>query len=217
MIEVKNVFKSYDNVEVLKGIDLTIQKGSSVAITGKSGAGKSTLLHILGTLDEPDKGQILFENEDIFKLKSKKLANLRNNKIGFVFQFHHLLNEFNAVENVAIPHLIGGAKKEIAMAKAKEILRFLEMDHRFDHKPNELSGGEQQRVAFARALINDPTVVFADEPTGNLDKGTSEEVHHIINKLKEQQELTFVIVTHDASLADICETRFEMEDGKIKN
>jgi len=217
MIEVKNVFKSYDNVEVLKGIDLTIQKGSSVAITGKSGAGKSTLLHILGTLDEPDKGQILFENEDIFKLKSKKLANLRNNKIGFVFQFHHRLNEFNAVENVAIPHLIGGAKKEIAMAKAKEILRFLEMDHRFDHKPNELSGGEQQRVAFARALINDPTVVFADEPTGNLDKGTSEEVHHIINKLKEQQELTFVIVTHDASLADICETRFEMEDGKIKN
>ncbi len=217
MIEATGIYKSYDEVSVLKGIDISIKSGKTVSITGKSGAGKSTLLHILGTLDNPDKGEVKIDNESVFKLKPKKLSQIRNTKIGFVFQFHHLLNEFTALENVAIPHLVGGKSKEESFAKARDVLGFLEMSHRLTHKPNELSGGEQQRVAFARALINSPKVVFADEPTGNLDAGTSAEVHNLIQKLRKELNQTFVIVTHDTTLAKMCDEMYEMEAGKIVN
>ncbi len=215
MIRAENIHKSYEDVKVLKGIDLIIPKGKTVAIMGKSGAGKSTLLQILGTLDNPDQGKVFLEDQCVAELKSKELAQIRNNKIGFVFQFHHLLNEFTAVENVAIPAMVNSNNKNQAFKKAKELLDYLELSHRFEHKPNEMSGGEQQRVAFARALINNPKVVFADEPTGNLDQGTSEEVHNLIQKLKNEMNQTFVIVTHDAYLAQVCDISFDIVDGRI--
>ncbi len=217
MIRVENVHKSYDDVKVLRGINLEIPEGKTVAIVGKSGAGKSTLLHIMGTLDSPDEGKVFIEDSDIFSLKNKALSKLRNNHLGFVFQFHHLLNEFTALENVALPAMISSTKKQECFDKAKRLLDFLELSHRLDHKPNEMSGGEQQRVAFARALVNDPKIVFADEPTGNLDQGTSEEVHNLIDRLKSELNQTFVIVTHDPYLAKICDITFEIDQGKIVN
>ena len=215
MIRAENIHKSYDNVQVLKGIDLVIPEGKTVAIMGKSGAGKSTLLHILGTLDNPDEGKVFLEDQLVAELKSKQLAKIRNNKIGFVFQFHHLLSEFTAIENVAIPAMVNSSNKAEAFKKAKELLDYLELSHRLEHKPNEMSGGEQQRVAFARALVNSPKVVFADEPTGNLDQGTSEEVHNLIQKLKKELNQTFVIVTHDAYLAKVCDITFNIVEGRI--
>ncbi len=215
MIRAENIYKSYEDVKVLNGVNLTINEGKTVAITGKSGAGKSTLLHILGSLDIPDSGSVFFEGVDLFQIKSKELARIRNQKLGFVFQFHHLLNEFSALENVALPALANSTNKQEAFAKAKELLGYLDLGNRLEHKPNELSGGEQQRVAFARALVNSPAVVFADEPTGNLDQATSEEVHKIIEKLKTDMNQTFVIVTHDHYLAQICDIHLEIEKGVI--
>jgi len=215
MIRAENIHKSYEDVKVLKGIDLVIPEGKTVAIMGKSGAGKSTLLHILGTLDNPDQGKVYIEDQLVAGLKSKELAKIRNEKIGFVFQFHHLLNEFSAVENVAIPAMVHSSNKTEAFEKAKKLLKYLELGHRLEHKPNEMSGGEQQRVAFARALVNSPKVVFADEPTGNLDQGTSEEVHNLIQKLKHELNQTFVIVTHDAYLAQVCDITFDIVEGRI--
>ena len=215
MIRAENIHKSYDDVQVLKGIDIIIPEGKTVAIMGKSGAGKSTLLHILGTLDDPDQGNVYIDNQLVSDLKNKELAKLRNEKIGFVFQFHHLLNEFSALENVAIPAMVHLDNKNVAFQKAKELLDYLELSHRLEHKPHEMSGGEQQRVAFARALVNNPKVVFADEPTGNLDRGTSDEVHKLIQKLKAELNQTFVIVTHDAYLAEICDITFNIDAGRI--
>lgn len=215
MIRAENIHKSYEDVKVLKGIDLVIPEGKTVAIMGKSGAGKSTLLHILGTLDNPDQGKVYIEDQLVAGLKSKELAQIRNNKIGFVFQFHHLLNEFSAIENVAIPAMVNSSNKTEAFEKAKKLLDYLELGHRLEHKPNEMSGGEQQRVAFARALVNNPKVVFADEPTGNLDQGTSEEVHNLIQKLKHELNQTFVIVTHDSYLAKVCDITFDIVEGQI--
>ncbi|MCL4147480.1 UNVERIFIED_CONTAM: hypothetical protein GTU68_040724 [Idotea baltica] len=182
---------------------------------GKSGAGKSTLLQILGTLDNPDQGKVYIDDHLISELGSKELAKLRNEKIGFVFQFHHLLNEFSALENVAIPAMVHAGNKNQAFEKAKELLDYLELSHRLEHKPHEMSGGEQQRVAFARALVNNPKVVFADEPTGNLDRGTSDEVHSLIKKLKTELNQTFVIVTHDSYLSEICDITFNIDAGRI--
>ena len=215
MIRAENIHKSYEEVKVLKGIDLVIPEGKTVAIMGKSGAGKSTLLHILGTLDNPDTGKVFIDDQLVAGLKSKELAHIRNNKIGFVFQFHHLLNEFSAIENVAIPAMVNSSNKTDAFEKAKKLLNYLELSHRLEHKPNEMSGGEQQRVAFARALVNSPKVVFADEPTGNLDQGTSEEVHNLIQKLKNELNQTFVIVTHDSYLAKVCDLTFDIVEGRI--
>ena len=215
MIRAEKIYKSYEDVKVLKGIDITIPEGKTVAIMGKSGAGKSTLLTILGTLDNPDEGKVYIDNQLVSSLSNKELAKLRNEKIGFVFQFHHLLNEFSALENVAIPAMVHSGNKNVAFEKAKELLDYLELSHRLEHKPHEMSGGEQQRVAFARALVNNPKVVFADEPTGNLDRGTSDEVHRLIQKLKAELNQTFVIVTHDAYLAKICDITFNIDDGLI--
>jgi len=215
MIRAENIHKSYDDVKVLKGVDIIIPEGKTVAFMGKSGAGKSTLLHILGTLDKPDQGKVFIEEQLVSELGNKDLARLRNEKIGFVFQFHHLLNEFSALENVAIPAMVHSGNKSKALEKARELLDYLELSHRLEHKPHEMSGGEQQRVAFARALVNNPKVVFADEPTGNLDRGTSDEVHHLIQKLKSELNQTFVIVTHDDYLAGVCDITFNLESGKI--
>lgn len=215
MIRAENIYKSYEEVKVLKGIDLVIPEGKTVAIMGKSGAGKSTLLQILGTLDNPDEGKVYIDDQLVAGLSSKELAQIRNSKIGFVFQFHHLLNEFSALENVAIPAMVNSSNKAEAFDKAKELLNYLELSHRLEHKPNEMSGGEQQRVAFARALVNNPKVVFADEPTGNLDQGTSEEVHNLIQKLKQEFNQTFVIVTHDEYLAKVCDITFNIVEGRI--
>jgi len=215
MIRAENIHKAYDEVKVLQGVDILIPEGKTVAFVGKSGAGKSTLLHILGTLDNPDQGSVFIDNQLVSDLGNKDLARLRNEKIGFVFQFHHLLNEFSALENVAIPAMVHSGNKNQALEKAKELLDYLELSHRLEHKPHEMSGGEQQRVAFARALVNNPKVVFADEPTGNLDRGTSDEVHNLIQKLKTELNQTFVIVTHDTYLADICDLTFKLDAGKI--
>jgi lipoprotein-releasing system ATP-binding protein len=208
MIKAANVQKSYGNVHVLKGVDIEIKKGELVSIVGKSGAGKSTLLHILGTLDHADKGEILINNQDVNTLSPKKLANFRNTNIGFIFQFHHLLPEFTAVENVCIPAFIQNANKTEAEKRAKELLDYLGLSHRLSHKPTQLSGGEQQRVAVARALMNRPAIVFADEPSGNLDSASSKELHQLLFDLKNDFQQTFIIVTHNEELAG-------MSDGKI--
>ncbi|MFT6336723.1 MAG: lipoprotein-releasing system ATP-binding protein [Halioglobus sp.] len=201
---------------MLKGIDLNVQKGEIVSIVGKSGAGKSTLLHILGTLDESDKGQLWIDDVEVSKLNQKEIAQFRNKKIGFIFQFHHLLNEFTAAENVAIPAFIAGEPKEKSLKRAKELLDYLGLADRTSHKPNELSGGEQQRVAVARALMNEPSVVYADEPSGNLDKSTSEELHNLIFQLRKEMNQTFVIVTHNEELAALSDRTITMEDGQIR-
>lgn len=213
MIKAKNITKSYGDVKVLKGIDLEIKRGEIISIVGPSGAGKTTFLQILGTLSRPDSGQILFENKNVSKFKDKQLAAFRNNNIGFVFQFHHLLPEFTALENVCIPAFIGKVPRDQAEEKAKEILSFLKLDHRMDHKPKELSGGEQQRVAVARALINEPSVVFADEPSGNLDTENRNELHELFFSLRDKYNPSIVIVTHDNELADMADRKLTMKDG----
>ncbi len=215
MLVAKNIYKSYGDLPILKGIDLIINDEEVVCITGSSGAGKTTLLQILGTLDKADKGELLIDGEDINKLKGKKLAKFRNNQLGFIFQFHQLLPEFSAVENVIIPAILGGRNKSDSIEKAKKTLDFLGLSARFDHKPAQLSGGEQQRVAVARAMINDPKIIFADEPSGNLDSQNSDELHNLFFQLKEEKKQTFVIVTHNNSLADMADRKLVMKDGLI--
>jgi len=215
MIEAYNIFKSYGNVDVLKGVDIKIDTAELVSIVGKSGAGKSTLLHILGTLDSADKGQLSILGQDIHKLSTKELAQFRNKNIGFIFQFHHLLPECNAVENVCIPAFIHKTKKDVAEKRAKELLDYLGLSHRLTHKPNQLSGGEQQRVAVARALMNQPAIVFADEPSGNLDSASSQELHQLLFNLRKDFNQTFVIVTHNEELASMSDRRLVMEDGEF--
>jgi len=219
MILAKNIHKYYDNLHVLKGVDLHIKKGEIVSIVGSSGAGKTTLLQILGTLDFLDKNNIesslTINGEVINTLKEKKLAKFRNENIGFIFQFHQLLPEFTALENVCIPAYIGGKNKTETEERAKELLDFLGLSHRYEHKPTELSGGEQQRVAVARALINNPKVIFADEPSGNLDSESAENLHNLFFELRDKFGQTFVIVTHNETLADMADRKLVMKDGNI--
>jgi lipoprotein-releasing system ATP-binding protein len=217
MILVENIKKSYGSLQVLKGVDARIQKGEVVSIVGASGAGKTTLLHIMGTLDRADAGQVLINNVDLKNLSDKELSAFRNQNIGFVFQFHHLLPEFNAWENVCIPGYIGKRPTKQVQQKAKELLVMLGLGQRLDHKPGELSGGEQQRVAVARSLINDPLVVLADEPSGNLDSNTSKELHALFFELRDKLNQTFVIVTHNLELAAMADRTLEMKDGLIVN
>ncbi|MGC4232933.1 MAG: ABC transporter ATP-binding protein [Niabella sp.] len=215
MIHGKNIHKSYGNIQVLKGVDIEIKKGEVVSIVGPSGSGKSTLLHILGTLDKADRGEVVMNDTVINGLGSKKLAVFRNRNIGFVFQFHHLLPEFSALENVCIPGWIAGRKKKEVENAAKDLLQVLGVSHRLNNKPNELSGGEQQRVAVARALINQPSVVFADEPTGNLDTANARELHDLIFDLRTRFAQTFLIVTHNDDLAQLSDRVLQMKDGLI--
>ncbi|GHT76250.1 lipoprotein-releasing system ATP-binding protein LolD [Bacteroidia bacterium] len=215
MISCKNITKRFGNLEVLKGIDLSVSQGEIVAIVGPSGAGKTTLLQIMGTLDKPDTGEIRYENMNINQLRDKELAAFRNKNIGFVFQFHQLLPEFTALENVMIPALIGNKKFSEAVKQAKEILDFLGLSDRLEHKPAALSGGEKQRVAVARALVNRPLVIFADEPSGSLDTQNKEELHRLFFDLRKQFNQTFVIVTHDEELAKLTDRIIHMKDGKI--
>ncbi len=217
MIVAEDVHKYYGNLHVLKGVNASIEKGEIVAIVGKSGAGKTTLLHIIGTLDVANRGRILYDQTDLTKLSDRQLSAFRNKHIGFIFQFHHLLDEFTALENVCIPAYIGTSKKKEVESRAKELLSYLGLADRLTHKPNELSGGEQQRVAIARSLINNPSVVLADEPTGNLDSATSDDIHHLLFKLRDDFQQTFVIVTHNSELADRCDRTLHMEDGQISN
>ncbi len=216
MISAKNITKSYGTLNVLRGVDVEIQKGEIVAIVGKSGAGKSTLLHIIGTLDRADKGQVIINGEDVSRMNNKRLAEFRNQNIGFIFQFHHLLPEFSAIENVMIPALIGGGKEGAAKKRAAELLDYLGLADRLTHKPTELSGGEQQRVAVARALMNAPSVVFADEPTGNLDSASSKDLHELLFQLRKDFQQTFVIVTHNEELAAMSDRTLTMQDGLIQ-
>lgn len=216
MISAENLTKSYGNLNVLKGVSLTISKGEFITIVGASGAGKSTLLHILGTLDRPDKGKLNIAETDVFKMNDKQLSAFRNKHIGFVFQFHHLLPEFTAIENVCIPAFIAKTNKNDAEKRAAELLGFLGLKDRLHHKPSELSGGEQQRVAVARALINNPSVVFADEPSGNLDSVNAKDLHQLFFKLREQMNQTFVIVTHNEELANMADRKLVMKDGNLE-
>ncbi|MEN9639751.1 MAG: hypothetical protein RLZZ262_1620 [Bacteroidota bacterium] len=215
MIEASGISKSYDDIKVLKGVDLRIAQGEIVSIVGASGAGKSTLLHILGTLDRPDTGSFSINNQDLQKLSTRQLAAFRNKHIGFIFQFHNLLPEFSAIENVCIPAFIAGQSEKNAKDRAHELLEFLGLGHRTEHKPAHLSGGEQQRVAVARALMNRPDVIFADEPSGNLDSANSKELHKLFFTLREQFNQTFVIVTHNEELAQMSDRKLVMRDGKI--
>ncbi|MGZ4035385.1 MAG: ABC transporter ATP-binding protein [Bacteroidia bacterium] len=215
MIKASAICKSYGTLEVLKGVNLSINKGEIISIVGASGAGKTTLLHILGTLDRANSGVLEINNIDTSSLSDKKLADFRNKNIGFVFQFHHLLPEFTALENVCIPAFIGSVSKSKAEEKAIELLTFLGLKERMDHKPSELSGGEQQRVAVARALINDPAVILADEPSGNLDSATAKELHQLFFTLREKLNQTFVIVTHNEELANMADRKLVMRDGNI--
>ncbi|PKQ70111.1 ABC transporter ATP-binding protein [Raineya orbicola] len=216
MIVAENIFKSYGKLEVLKGVSLQIQKGEILTIVGASGAGKSTLLHILGTLDKADSGRISIAGEEIQKLSDKKLAQFRNEKIGFVFQFHNLLPEFSALENVALPALLAGKKSQEAYQQAEKLLTMLGLAERIKHLPSELSGGECQRVAVARALINQPQVIFADEPSGNLDSHNAEELYRIFFQIREQFQTTFVIVTHSQTLAQMADRKLLIKDGQIQ-
>jgi lipoprotein-releasing system ATP-binding protein len=215
MISGKNIHKKYDTVEVLKGVDMDIQKGEVVSIVGPSGSGKSTLLHILGTLDKADRGTVTMNNVAINSLNGKKLAAFRNKHIGFVFQFHHLLPEFTALENVCIPGWLAGRKKSEVKEEAMKLLTMLGLSHRMENKPNQLSGGEQQRVAVARALINKPDIVMADEPTGNLDSVNAKELHQLFFDLRDKFNQTFLIVTHNEELAQLSDRVLHMKDGKI--
>lgn len=215
MIEAKNITKSYGNLQVLKGIDLVLPEKQIITIVGASGAGKSTLLHILGTLDYPDTGEIWYDGENIATYSPNRLAAFRNNNIGFVFQFHHLLPEFTALENVCIPAWIKGAGKKEARQKALQLLEIMGLKQRAEHKPSELSGGEQQRVSVARALINSPKVVLADEPSGNLDTHTKNDLHELFFQLRDELGQTFVIVTHDTQLAGMSDFKIALSDGKI--
>jgi lipoprotein-releasing system ATP-binding protein len=215
MIRAENIQKRYGELEVLKGVSLEISAGEVVSIVGASGAGKSTLLHIIGTLDKADSGTVSINNIETGKLKDKQLSHFRNTAIGFVFQFHHLLPEFTALENVCIPAYIAGKSEEDAQTKALELLGFLGLADRANHKPSELSGGEQQRVAVARALVNQPAVVLADEPSGNLDSQSAKELHQLFFELRDKFNQTFVIVTHNQELADMADRKLEMKDGNI--
>lgn len=215
MLTGKNIFKKYGTIEVLKGVDLEIHQGEIVSIVGPSGSGKSTLLHILGTLDKADSGEVRMNETLISSLKGNKLAAFRNKHIGFVFQFHHLLPEFTALENVCIPGWLAGKKKNQVKEDAKKLLEMLNLSTRMENKPNQLSGGEQQRVAVARALINQPDIVFADEPTGNLDTANAKELHQLFFDLRKQFGQTFLIVTHNEELATLSDRVLHMKDGKI--
>ncbi|MEI6754583.1 MAG: ABC transporter ATP-binding protein [Paludibacter sp.] len=217
MITAKNIRKSFGDLEVLKGVDLIVTKGEIVSIVGPSGAGKTTLLQILGTLDKPNSGDVLVDGVNFSKLGEKQLAEFRNKHIGFIFQFHQLLPEFTALENVMIPALIGRKDKKKSEEKAKEILAYLQLSDRMEHKPNELSGGEKQRVAVARALINEPSLILADEPSGSLDSKNRDELHKLLFDLRDKFGLTIVIVTHDKELAALSDRVIEMWDGSIRN
>ncbi len=219
MIRAKNIQKNYGDLQVLKGIDLEIRKGEIVSIVGESGAGKSTLLHIIGTLDRPSnpkESTLKIEEQDITQLKDKELSRFRNQNIGFIFQFHQLLPEFTALENVMIPGMIAGRSKKELKEESQKLLDFLNLNDRTDHKPSELSGGEQQRVAIARALINDPKVILADEPSGNLDSKNAEELHNLFFELRKTFDKTFVIVTHNRELAQMSDRILVMKDGKME-
>jgi lipoprotein-releasing system ATP-binding protein len=215
MIEIENITKSFGSLQVLKGIDLKIDKGEVVSIVGPSGAGKTTLLQIIGTLDRPDTGTLKINDIDVTKLSEKKLSDFRNRHLGFVFQFHQLLPEFTAIENIMIPAYIAGVSSKDAKEKAQELLKFMGLSDRAKHKPSELSGGEKQRVAVARALINNPEVILADEPSGSLDTKNKQELHQLFFDLRKQLGQTFVIVTHDESLAQMSDRIIHMKDGKI--
>lgn len=215
MIKLRGITKSFDHLQVLRGIDLDIEAGQVVSIVGPSGAGKTTLLQIMGTLDRPDAGTIEIDGTDVSAMKQGKLAEFRNKKIGFVFQFHQLLPEFTALENVMIPAFIAGTDRKQARERAEELLAFMGLSGRADHKPNELSGGEKQRVAVARALVNRPAVVMADEPSGSLDSHNKQELHKLFFDLRDKFGQTFVIVTHDEHLADLCDRTIHMQDGVI--
>lgn len=215
MLKAKGIYKSYGDLNVLKGVDISIQKGEIVSIAGSSGAGKSTLLHILGTLDTPDKGTIFLESNEITNYKGKALAAYRNKYIGFVFQFHHLLPEFTALENVCVPGWIAGTNSSKVRKRAKDLLSTLNLADRTEHKPSELSGGEQQRVAVARALMNAPRIIMADEPTGNLDSKNAKELHELFFELRKKYEQTFLIVTHNEELAAMSDRILHMKDGII--
>jgi len=215
MLSAKDIHKRYGPVEVLKGVDISINPGEIVSIVGPSGSGKSTLLHILGTLDKPDRGEVFLNNETISHLQGNRLASFRNKHIGFVFQFHHLLPEFSALENVCIPGWLTSRNKNEVREKAEELLRILGLVQRLENKPNQLSGGEQQRVAVARALINKPDIVFADEPTGNLDSVHARELHNLFIDLRNQFKQTFLIVTHNEEMAEMSDRILHMKDGRI--
>jgi len=215
MIKVSNIHKAYGNVKVLNGIDLEVNKAEIVSIVGKSGAGKTTLLQIIGTLLDADLGTVTINETEVSKLKEKALSKFRNSNLGFIFQSHQLLPEFTALENVMIPGLITQKSRKEVEDKAKEILEFLDLGHRLEHKPKELSGGEQQRIAVARALLNEPEVILADEPSGNLDSEASDSLHKLIFNLRKELNQTFVIVTHNKELADMADRKLEILDGRI--
>jgi lipoprotein-releasing system ATP-binding protein len=215
MLTARNLTKNYSNLRVLKGVDITVGKGEIVTIVGSSGAGKSTLLHILGTLDTPSSGEVWLRDVNLGALKGNALADFRNRHMGFIFQFHHLLPEFSALENVCIPGFIAGSKKTAVRERAAFLLETLGLADRLEHKPNQLSGGEQQRVAVARALINAPDIIMADEPTGNLDSKNARELHHLFIELRDKFQQTFIIVTHNEELAPLSDRQLVMRDGKI--
>ncbi|MBS9767048.1 MAG: ABC transporter ATP-binding protein [Flavobacteriaceae bacterium] len=220
MIQAKNIHKSYGELEILKGVDLEVKKGEIVAIVGASGAGKTTLLQIVGTLDKPTENKdstLLINQKDVLKIKGKEISSFRNKHIGFIFQSYQLLPEFTALENVCIPAFIAGTERKKAEQKAMELLEFLGLSHRANHKPSELSGGEQQRVAVARALVNSPDVIFADEPSGNLDSALAQDLHQLFLELRDKMNQTFVIVTHNEELANIADRKLVMKDGKFVN
>ena len=217
MIEIENINKSYGSLQVLRDVCVDIHQGEVVSIVGPSGAGKTTLLQIIGTLDRPDSGSIIFNGTDVLKLKGRELAHFRNRNIGFVFQFHQLLPEFTALENVAMPALLGGTRQSEAYKRAGELLQYMGLSERINHKPAQLSGGESQRVAVARALINNPSVILADEPSGSLDSQNKRELHDLFFRLRSEMNQTFVIVTHDEQLAQQADRVLHMRDGAIEN
>lgn len=215
MLKAQSITKKFGELQILKGVDLSVDKGEVVSVVGASGAGKSTLLHIIGTLDKPNSGNLLINNIDVSQLSSREQSQFRNKNIGFIFQFHHLLPEFTALENICIPAFIAKMKKGEAEKRAMELLDILGLLHRKDHKPNEMSGGEQQRIAVARALINNPALVLADEPSGNLDSNNAKELHQLFFDLRDQFSQTFVIVTHNEELANMADRKITMKDGLI--